>query len=206
MHKPQARTQVICRLWLQIRLQSGFPSRPVIDSPRKRAGAVFRWRPSWTSCQRRPNVRPHSGANVPRPSPMPTPPPSMRRTAIGTLSRATALTEPRRGELWLVALGAGRRGEPAKHRPAIVISVDDILTGLESELVVVVPVSSSRAPSPLRPGITRADGVDVESVAICRGIRGITRSRLVRQLGTLTPQTMGELEHALALTLGISGG
>lgn len=84
--------------------------------------------------------------------------------------------------------------------------MDDILTGLESELVVVVPVSSSRAPSPLRPGITRADGVDVESVAICRGIRGITRSRLVRQLGTLTPQTMGELEHALALTLGISGG
>lgn len=39
-------------------------------------------------------------------------------------------TEPRRGEIWLVSLGAARAGEPGKNRPAIVISVDEILAGI----------------------------------------------------------------------------
>ncbi|WP_304502963.1 type II toxin-antitoxin system PemK/MazF family toxin [Candidatus Mycobacterium methanotrophicum] len=115
-----------------------------------------------------------------------------------------ALTEPRRGELWLVALGAGRPGEPAKHRPAAVVSVDDILTGLESELVVVIPVSHSRTLSPLRPRITTTEGAEVDSVAVCRAVRGITKSRLIRPLGTLRPDTMREVERALAMILGIA--
>jgi mRNA interferase MazF len=114
-----------------------------------------------------------------------------------------ALSDPRRGELWLVALGAGRAGEPAKHRPAAVVSVDDILAGLESELVVVVPVSRSRTLSPLRPRITAMEGVEVDSVAVCRAVRGITKSRLVRPLGKLRPDTMREVERALAMVLGI---
>ena len=116
-----------------------------------------------------------------------------------------ALNEPRRGELWLVALGAGRPGEPAKHRPAAVVSVDDILTRLESELVVVVPVSRSRTPSPLRPRVTALEGAEEDSVAVCRAVRGITKSRLVRPLGTLRPDTMRDVERALAMALGISG-
>lgn len=66
--------------------------------------------------------------------------------------------QPRRGEIWLVSLGAGRRGEPAKTRPAIVISVDELLTGSDEELVVVVPLSSSRAPSKLRSAVSAAEG------------------------------------------------
>lgn len=114
----------------------------------------------------------------------------------------TALIDPRRGDLWLVALGAGRSGEPAKHRPAMVISVDDILTGIESELVVVVPISSSRAPSPLRPRIAGGEGLDVDSVAVCRAVRGITRSRLVRPLGTAKPDSLQQVQRALAAILG----
>ena len=51
----------------------------------------------------------------------------------------TALPEPRRGELWLVALGAARAGEPGKHRPGVIVSVDEILAGIDEELIVVVP-------------------------------------------------------------------
>jgi mRNA interferase MazF len=104
----------------------------------------------------------------------------------------------------MVALGAGRPEEPAKHRPAAVVSVDDILSGLASELVVVVPVSRSRTPSPLRPRITAMEGVEADSVAVCRAVRGITKSRLVRPLGTLRPDTMREVERALAIVLGIA--
>jgi mRNA interferase MazF len=113
------------------------------------------------------------------------------------------LPEPRRGELWLVAVGAARSGEPGKHRPAVVVSVDEILAGIEDELVVVVPVSSSRAGSPLRPDVSPAEGVDTQSVAVCRGIRAVARTRLLERLGTVAPDTMHKIERALAVVLGI---
>lgn len=114
------------------------------------------------------------------------------------------MPEPRRGELWLIALGAARAGEPGKHRPAVVVSVDAILTGVDDELIVVVPVSSSRSGSPLRPRILPIEGVDTESVAVCRGIRAVARTRLLERLGNLAPETMRAIEHSLALILGIS--
>ena len=114
-----------------------------------------------------------------------------------------ALPDPRRGDVWLVALGAGRAGEPSKHRPAVVVSVDDLLADVGDELVVVVPVSSSRSGSPLRPRVSRAEGVDTASVAVCRGVRAVARSRLLQRLGTLELETIGEIERALALILGI---
>jgi len=116
----------------------------------------------------------------------------------------TALSEPHRGEVWLVALGAGRAGEPRKHRPAVIVSVDHILAGVEDELIVVVPVSSSLAHNPLRPRISVAEGVDAESVAVCRSIRAVSRSRLLEHLGALTPTTLAEIERAVALILGIA--
>ncbi|HKG03987.1 MAG TPA: type II toxin-antitoxin system PemK/MazF family toxin [Conexibacter sp.] len=114
-----------------------------------------------------------------------------------------ASAEPRRGEIWLVSLGAARRGEPGKNRPAIVVSVDEIAAGVEHELFVVVPVSSSRAPSLLRPRISPAEGIDGESAAICRGVRAVARSRLLRPIGRLGPETLREVEQALAMILGI---
>ena len=106
------------------------------------------------------------------------------------------MTEPKRGELWLVSFGAARSGEPGKHRPAVILSAD--------ELIVVVPVSSSRSGTPLRPTITPAEGVDTDSVAICRGIRAVARTRLIERLGTAELATMRDIERAVALILGIN--
>jgi mRNA interferase MazF len=114
-----------------------------------------------------------------------------------------ASAEPRRGEIWLVSLGAGRSGEPAKNRPAIVVSVDEILAGVEDELLVVVPVSSSRAASPLRPEVSRVEGIDRRSVAICRGVRAVARTRFLHRIGEAKPGTLGQVERALAAVLGL---
>lgn len=114
-----------------------------------------------------------------------------------------ASAEPRRGEIWLVTLGAARKGEPGKNRPAIVISVDEIVAGVEHELFVVVPVSSSRAPSLLRPRVCAGEGIDEDSAAICRGVRAVSRSRMLRRIGALQPQTLHEVERALATVLGL---
>jgi len=110
---------------------------------------------------------------------------------------------PRRGEVWLVAFGAARRGEPGKHRPAVVVSADRMTPNAPHALIVVVPLSSSLPASPLRPAIVGVEGVDRPSNAICRAIRGVARTRLVRLLGTLDPGTLAEVERALALTLGL---
>lgn len=110
-------------------------------------------------------------------------------------------TNPRRGEIWLTAFGAGRRGEPGKTRPAVVLSSDRFLLGRDDELIVVVPFSSSVTPSQLRPPIGPEAGVDNDSAAICRAVRGVARSRLLRPVGELDAEKMAEIEHALRLVL-----
>ena len=115
-----------------------------------------------------------------------------------------ASVEPRRGEVWLVSLGAGRDGELAKNRPAVVVSVDQQNTGASAaDLIVVVPLSSSRAASPLRPEVPASAGLDQSSRAICRAVRGLARARMLRRLGELGPASLGEIQRALSLILGI---
>jgi mRNA interferase MazF len=114
-------------------------------------------------------------------------------------------SEPRRGDVWLTAFGAARLGEPGKNRPAIVVSMDHLTAGTAADLIVVVPLSSSRNPSVLRPEVDDPEGVDRPSRAICRAVRGVARSRLLRKLGEVTPQTLAEVERALALILGLDG-
>jgi len=110
---------------------------------------------------------------------------------------------PRRGDVWLVALSAGRAGEPSKTRPAIVVSVNELSTGAPGELIVVVPLSSSLAPSALRIEIEPAAGIERASRAVCRAVRAVVRSRLVRRIGSIAPANMEQVETALTLILGL---
>lgn len=115
----------------------------------------------------------------------------------------TESAEPRRGEIWLASLGAARPGEPGKNRPVMVLSSDELLIGDTGELIVVVPLSSSVAPSRLRPSIGPDSGIDNDSAAVCRAVRGIARSRLLRRLGEVSAETLAEVEVALATVLDL---
>ena len=112
-------------------------------------------------------------------------------------------TDPQRGEIWLVSLGSAPRGEQGKNWPVIVISVDEISTGLDEELIVVVPLSTTRAPSLLRPKVSLNAGIAQDSVALCRGVRSVERRRLYRSIGEIDDDTLREVEHALSMILGI---
>jgi mRNA interferase MazF len=114
-----------------------------------------------------------------------------------------ASIDPSRGDIWLVSLGAARRGEPGKNRPAVVLSVAELLTGDDDDLIVVVPLSRSRSPSMLRPTVPSTAGIDTESAAICRAVRAVARRRLLRRLGTVSPTTLERIEGALATVLGL---
>jgi mRNA interferase MazF len=115
----------------------------------------------------------------------------------------TASPEPHRGEIWLVSFGAARHGEPGKNRPALVLSADELLGGGDHELVVVVPLSSSVPRSALRPKLGPETGIDVDSVAIPRAIRGLARRRLLRRLGRVDTETLAKVERALAIVLSL---
>jgi mRNA interferase MazF len=87
----------------------------------------------------------------------------------------------------------------------MVVSADEISTGLEDELIVVVPLSSSRASSPLRPEVSAEEGIERDGAAICRGVRAVARRRLLRRLGETKVGTLAEVEQALGMILGIRG-
>ena len=115
----------------------------------------------------------------------------------------TESTDPRRGEIWLASLGAARRGEPGKNRPVVVLSSEELLVGDPGELIVIVPLSSRVAPSRLRPPIDPSSGIDSDSAAVCRAVRGIACSRLLRRLGEASAERLAEVEVALATVLGL---
>lgn len=108
-----------------------------------------------------------------------------------------------RSDVWLVALGARRAREPGKTRPAIVVSVDELNAGAPGELIIVVPLSSSLAPSALRIEIEPTTGIEHPSRAICRAVRAVVPPRLVRRIGSVDAATMEQIEVALALILGL---
>jgi mRNA interferase MazF len=47
--------------------------------------------------------------------------------------------------------------------------------------------------------------VGTRGVAVCRSVRAVARSRLLERPGKLTPDTMRQVERALAMILGIEG-
>jgi mRNA interferase MazF len=110
---------------------------------------------------------------------------------------------PRRGEVWLVALGAGRASELGKTRPAIVVSSDELSAGAPGALIVVVPLSSSLAPSALRVDVAPMVGIDRPSRSVCRAVRAVVSARFVRRIGSVDSATMERMEQALALILGL---
>lgn len=114
-----------------------------------------------------------------------------------------ASSEPRRGEVWLVSLGAARPGEPGKNRPAVIVFADRLAPGSSDDLIVVVPLPGSLSPSGLRPEVITGEGVERPSRAVCGAIRPIARSRLSRRLGVLPTARLAAIDHALAVVLNL---
>ncbi|MDR1293772.1 MAG: type II toxin-antitoxin system PemK/MazF family toxin [Bifidobacteriaceae bacterium] len=113
-------------------------------------------------------------------------------------------SQPRRGEIWLASLGNARPGEPGKSRPVVVVAADEFAPYALTDLVPVVPLSLSRAPSPSRVLLPARAGFDGDSVAVCRAVRGIPRNRLHLRLANLAAEELASLSHALAMTLGLA--
>jgi len=108
-----------------------------------------------------------------------------------------------RGEIWFAALDPVRGSEQAGTRPVLIFQADPLNTFLRT--IVIIPFTTnlkwSRFPfCVLVP--SGEGGLLNDSVALCHQIRVIDKSRLIRNLGEISDETMEKVEQAIKVTLG----
>lgn len=93
-------------------------------------------------------------------------------------------------ELWLVDFGEPYPGEPAAHRPALVLGPPDSF-GPAFPFVIVTPLTTTRRGLSLHVELepTSENGLDETGYIQCELLRSINRKRLVHQLGTIDVET-----------------
>lgn len=110
---------------------------------------------------------------------------------------------PSRGEIWLVELDPVRGHEQAGTRPCLVVSVDSFNSS-PAGLALVVPLTSRQRNIPLHVEISPPEGgVVVRSFIMCEGVRCVSHDRFRERWGSVTPQTIAQVEHRLKLLLGL---
>lgn len=93
-------------------------------------------------------------------------------------------------DLWLVDFGEPYPGEPAAHRPALVIGPPDSF-GPAFPFVIVTPLTTTRRGLSLHIEVEpmSENGLDETSYIQCELLRSINRKRLVHQIGTINVGT-----------------
>ncbi len=110
---------------------------------------------------------------------------------------------PSRGDIWLVNLNPTRGHEQAGIRPALVVSVDLFNQGA-AELVVVAPITTTARGIPLHVEVASPEGgVRQRSYIKCEDVRAISRGRLMERWGTVSSDTMAEVEERLKILLDL---
>ncbi len=107
----------------------------------------------------------------------------------------------RRGEIWLVDFGDPVGREQAGHRPAIVVSTDELNEG-PAGVLLVVPITSTRRDLPSHVEIEAGEsGLDHPSYAKCEDVKSISQRRLVGRLGVASPEPLFEIGRVLRYLL-----
>lgn len=111
------------------------------------------------------------------------------------------MSQPLRGEIWLVTLDPTVGREQAGRRPALIVS-DDLFNQSHAALVVVLPITSKskgiRSHVPVAPP---EGGLSAQSYIKCEDVRSISIERLERRLGKVSAGTMNEIENRLRIIL-----
>jgi mRNA interferase MazF len=106
---------------------------------------------------------------------------------------------PQRGEVWLVSFDPAIGGEIQKTRPAVVLSNDTANTLLNR--IQVVPVSSQI--NRLYPAEAYITLNGERRKAMADQLTTISKLRLLRYLGSLSPEDLGGVVQAVFVQLGL---
>ncbi len=110
---------------------------------------------------------------------------------------------PARGQVWLLDLDPTRGHEQAGTRPGLIVSVEPFNQAALG-LVVVVPITSRAKDFPLHVRIDPPEGgLKEPSFVKCEDVRSVSRERLSRSLGRVSPAVLRQVEDRLRLVLGL---
>jgi mRNA interferase MazF len=112
---------------------------------------------------------------------------------------------PKRGEIYLTALDPVIGREIRKTRPALIIQND--VSNRLSGVTIVAPITS-KVRLPLNPvqvllATDATSGLAVASVALLSQIRAIDCQRLIKRLGSVDLDTLGRVDEAIKISLGL---
>lgn len=111
----------------------------------------------------------------------------------------------KRGDVFDARLNPTEGSEQAGVRPVVIISRDAI--NKNSSVIIVAPLTKSanvKRNYPNNVMIAKGEGgLTVESILLGGQIRAISKSRLLRQRGTLPKETMRQIDRALRITLDL---
>lgn len=111
------------------------------------------------------------------------------------------MTDPRRGEVWLVDLGEPIGHESGAIRPAAVASDDRANT---HGLVVLCPITRTRRAYPTHVETTPGNsGLDDVSYVQTEQIRTVSTRRLVHRTGALDSTEQDQVDRCLRFLLGL---
>jgi mRNA interferase MazF len=109
----------------------------------------------------------------------------------------------RSGDIWSINLDPIVGREQAGVRPALIVSVDKFNHG-PAGLVVVLPITSKDKSQPFHVQIKPPEGgLSVISFIKCDDIRSVSKQRLKRFLGTVSVQTVAEVEVRIRILLNL---
>jgi len=93
-----------------------------------------------------------------------------------------------RGDIYLASLNPKRGSEIRKARPCVVISPDELNSHLRT--FIVAPLTTGGHPYPFR---VRCRFEDKDGHIVVDQLRAVDRDRLIKHLGILDDETMGEV-------------
>jgi mRNA interferase MazF len=105
------------------------------------------------------------------------------------------------GDIWFANLNPAKGSEPAGRRPVIVVSGDTLNDTLP--IVIVVPVTSQPKSYPTCVLLlaSETNGLTKDSEAIPFQVRALSKKRLDKKIGRVTPDELREILKGLFLTL-----
>jgi mRNA interferase MazF len=111
--------------------------------------------------------------------------------------------EPSRGDVWDLDLDPIKGHEQAGFRPALILSVDLFNEG-PAELVVVVPLTRTQRNIRWHVSVRPPEGgLVAESFIQCENVRSVSKLRLKRRRGRVSPATLEQIEDRLRILLGL---
>lgn len=102
-----------------------------------------------------------------------------------------------RGEIWMYSFRA-----PDKRRPVLVLSRQEVIGLLHT--VMVAPITSAIRGAPGEVVVGTREGLKGHSAVNLDHIQTVERARLVGYVGSVLPETMRAVCHAVVLATGCS--